>query len=248
MRPTIPARDMADSLALWLGFGSGQVEIVGNKFTSEAAITDTLDLANVHSLLRLDSAAVRQRIERLPWVETAAVARVFPDQIRVTISERKVFARWQNGDRTFLIDRTGRVLTPISAGSADHLPLVTGLGAPEAAATIVALLDSYPAIGQRLLSAERVDGRRWNLHIADGPTVLLPAEGEAAALERLARDGVLQRIAAMSGSLLDLRLVDRMVVGRSDAVAGPDAKAAVAQPDQRSAVPAAKEKQSAQRG
>lgn len=233
-------KEMADDLAISLGFGIAQVEISGNKFTTDIAINDTLDLANVRSLLRLDSAAVRQRIERLPWIEKASVARVFPDQIRINVTERKPFARWQRGERLYIVDRTGRVLTAIQSGISDDLPLVAGEGAAEAAAPLLALLDRQPGLAGRVLSAERIDGRRWSLHLADGPVVLLPSDGEAQALDRLVKDGVLKRVAAMSATLIDLRLADRVIIGRGEAEAAvmEDLRARVPQPERKPAQPA----------
>lgn len=248
-RPGLPISEIVDNLAVTFGFGISQVEITGHKFTFDASIHETLDLANVRSLLRFDSAAARQRIERLPWIETAAVTRVFPDQLRIAVTERTPLARWQRNDGMVLIDQTGRVLTSIQAGSVLHLPLVTGEGAAETAAAFLALIARHPAIAARLEATDRIDMRRWTLRLEGGPTLLLPAEGEAEALDRLAAVGVMQGIAAMSADIVDVRVPGRMIVHRGEARAPAPRTTRQFMGGENSATPAAaKEKQGAQRG
>jgi cell division protein FtsQ len=238
-----------DALAASIGFAIAQVEISGHTHTPESSIHDTLDLGNVRSLLRLDSAAVRERIERLPWIQTATVTRVFPDRLSISVTERTPSARWRRDDRIFLVDATGRVLTQIQPGSVPHLPLVSGEGAAEHAAAILAMIERYPAIAQRMEMAERIDGRRWTLRLEGGPAIQLPAEGEAAALERLAAAGVMQGLSAMSASTVDVRVSDRMAVRRGEPrVPAPVAVHPLPATEKPPAPAAVKEKHGAQRG
>lgn len=215
------AHEALDRIAAAVGLGIRQVEIRGHSFTSDRSIHDTLDLRNVRSLVSLDSKAVRARIERLPWVDTATVTRVFPDRLAIVISERRPLARWQRGERVHLIDATGRVLSAIQPHAADHLPLVAGEGAELAAGALLALLSGYPELAQRLDVAERIEGRRWSLKLAGGLTALLPTEGEPAALARLASADVLQGLAATSAATVDLRQPDRVIVRRGTSKPSP---------------------------
>jgi cell division protein FtsQ len=70
---------------------------------------------------RADLAEIKARIERLPFVKNAAVSRVLPDRILVTIEERvpAAIVRLKGGD--MLIDAEGRLLAPAS-GSDTNLP------------------------------------------------------------------------------------------------------------------------------
>jgi cell division protein FtsQ len=203
-----------DRAVVALGYGIAQVEITGHQFTTDSAIHDTLDLANTGSLLRFDSAAARGRIERLAWIDTARVTRVFPDRLQIAVTERKPFARWRRGTQEYLVDRTGRMLTAIRAGAAAHLPLVAGEGAAEVAEPLFTLLERYPEILARLDTAERIDGRRWTLRLETGPDLHLPADGEAQALARIAGAGVLLSASAITAASIDARAAGRMIVGR----------------------------------
>jgi cell division protein FtsQ len=106
--------------------------------------------------------------------------------------------------------------------SFSDLPLVVGAGAPASAAALLDALGAYPTIVSHVVAAVRVGGRRWNLHLANGCDVLLPEDGEPAALQLLA--GLQQAHALLDRPLqvIDMRLPDRLVV-RPRAEAGTDA-------------------------
>jgi len=247
VRHVAPLTEQLDAAANSLGFGIEQVELTGHAFTSDRSIFDTLDLANVQSMLRLDSAAVRQRIERLPWIDTASVSRLFPDRVVIAVTERRAFARWQNGGQTILIDRTGRELSAVAEGAAQELPLVTGEGAAEHAAALLALLARHPQI--RLDAADRIDSRRWTLRLQGSLTVHLPPEGEAAALERLAAVGAVQKLSALAPGVIDLRVPGRLIVRKMEGGAASTQERGSSSADGRSSGPAAsREPQRAERG
>ncbi len=188
------------------GLGLQQVAVSGYRFTSDRDIFDALDLDEARTLLTFDSRAAKERIERLPWIERASIERIIPDRLEVHVVERLPFAMWRAEGRTFLIDKSGRVLTAIAPGAMPALPRLAGKGAPHEAAALYALLAGHPAVRDRVKLAERVGGRRWRLHLADGGTIELPAAGEREALARaLARALALARYGIAQGSEIDLR-------------------------------------------
>jgi len=72
----------------------------------------------------------RKQLEAIPWVEHATVMRLLPDQIRVSIIERKPVAFVREGQQIGLVDRDGVLLTMPPAMMAQHsysFPVVTGL-------------------------------------------------------------------------------------------------------------------------
>lgn len=215
-RASRPLRETIDGLALSLGFGIAQVEITGHSFTTDAAINEALDLPSGSSMLSFDSATARRRIEQLPWIDTATVTRLLPDRLQIAVTERRAYARWQAADGTYLIDRTGRVLSALHTGGASHLPLVAGEGAPAAAEKLLQLVERYPAIASRLEAAERIDGRRWTLHLDGNLSIHLPAESEVVALDRVTSAGVTQGLSAMSATVVDVRVPSRMIVSRGN--------------------------------
>ena len=66
-----------------VGFGIDQVSLTGQRYTLDSDVFDALDLGNVKTFAALDTAAALKRIERIAWVDTAQITRVFPGMLNV---------------------------------------------------------------------------------------------------------------------------------------------------------------------
>ena len=71
------------------GFAVDQIKVVGNRQTSEIDVLDQLGLDGWTSLIGFDAEAARERIATLPWVEGAAVRKIYPHTLEVRIEERQ---------------------------------------------------------------------------------------------------------------------------------------------------------------
>jgi cell division protein FtsQ len=194
------------------GFAVSDVRVSGNGQVSDIDVLQALGLDGWTSLVGLDADAVREQVVALPWVESAAVRKVYPGTLEVAIAEKAPFAIWQHGDDLVVIESSGAPIAPFrNAGFAD-LPLVVGEGAAARAQAIVTKVAAHPALAAQVQGYVRVADRRWDLNLADGVTVKLPEAGEAGALDYLmaldAADGLLSRDVLA----IDLRLDDRVVV------------------------------------
>jgi cell division protein FtsQ len=194
------------------GFAVDQIKVTGNHETSEIDILGSLELDGWTSLIGFDVEAARERIATLPWIELAAVRKVYPNTLEVRVEERQAFALWQQGASVSVIERSGRMIAPYSGGKQGLLPLLIGDGAPAQAPVFLAKVDRFPELAARVKGYVRVSGRRWDLKLENGITVKLPETGEDKAIATLARldreDGLLARdIAAV-----DMRIAGRMVV------------------------------------
>jgi cell division protein FtsQ len=85
-------------------------------------------------------------------------------------------------------------------------------GAPEAAASFVALVSTQPELKSRVKIAIRRGERRWDLQLANGVGVRLPEEGAEAALAELVNLDREQKIFARDILSIDLRFANRYVV------------------------------------
>lgn len=94
------------------------------------------------NLLALDLTRIKRDLELVPLIETAAVERILPRTLRLTITEREpvaqvhVFESATNGlvaSRIFFIDQNGYVMTPLVIdgktvpASREWLPTITGV-------------------------------------------------------------------------------------------------------------------------
>ena len=216
-----PARSMAtqlDQLAWRVGLGIDHVEISGHRLQSDADILDAVDLPNVHSILLLDTAAIRARIERLPWIASATIERRLPNEVSITVTERAPFAVWRRGGRDVLIDRSGRELSAIGSGTALEVPRIEGQNASEDSTRLLDLVARLPEILNRLEYAERIAGRRWRLFLRGSTVVELPAEADAAALSMLVEPRAGGRLIDIDASTIDMSLLRRITVRRTGSV------------------------------
>lgn len=206
-----------ERLARFAGFGIDQVVLQGHRMSSDREIFDALDLANVRTFAALDSTAVKARIERLPWIDTAELSRVYPGRLEVRVTERTPYALWSRGDRRYLIDKSGRVLAAVGGEALPDLPRFAGEGAAGEAAGLMETVARYPDVAGRFAEAERVSERRWTLRLTNATTLVLPADNEVGALEMLARDGELRSLVARGGKVLDFRGPGRIAVRTEEA-------------------------------
>lgn len=186
--------------------------IEGRANTPEPLLRAAIGASNGDAILGFSVEQARARIEQLTWIEHATVERQLPDTLVIQVVERRPFAIWQHKGKFVLIDRAGQVVENQNAAEFRTLPLVVGLGAPAAAATLLDALTERPRIGTRVVAAVRVAQRRWNLHMKSGIDVLLPEGAEVAALERLEKLEQAQALLDRPLAVIDMRFPDKLVL------------------------------------
>ncbi len=194
------------------GFELREMKLKGQKQTSDSAIIAAVGLAPGVTLLGLDVASARVRLEALPWVHTATVRKELPDTLSVEIEEREAYARWRYHGEEVLISADGAVLADDVPSQFRSLPLVAGHNANEAVREIRAVLEAHPEIDRRTAAAIFVNERRWDLRLVNGATVRLPADDPDRSLVRLASLEAEGAILDVGRVVIDMRLPDRTTV------------------------------------
>lgn len=205
------------------GFGVAEVLVVGRVETPPGRILAALDVREGSPLLAFSPAAARERLLALGWVRNARVERRFPNVVYVHLEERLPAAIWQNAGALTLVDETGAEIGDEAVSRFSSLPVIVGPDAPEQFAALFATLESRPEMLEHVTAAIRVGGRRWNLRLDNGMTVLLP-ENDVARAWRLFADAA-RDSALMERDLvhIDLRIHDRLVLRlRPTALQAPD--------------------------
>ena len=194
------------------GFAVDQIKVVGNQHTSEIDILDKLELNGWTSLVGLDVEAARERIATLPWIEVAAVRKVYPHTLEIRIDERQAFALWQQGATLNVIERSGRIIAPFAGGDLAKLPLIVGSGAPDHAPDLVARIGKFPELAARVKGYIRVGDRRWDIRLENGVTVKLPETDIDSALASLVKMDRENGLIGRDIVSVDLRISDRVAV------------------------------------
>jgi len=166
------------------------VERVSVRGLHNASADDVRRIVNPHlgrSLVHVDLEDVRAEVEALGWVKHAAVARLLPDTLHVSVIERDPIAIWQNDGALRLIDADGAVVAPVRLDQRSDLLLVVGEGADVEAAAFLDSVAPYAEVRKRLVAAVRSGQRRWTLRMRGGASVKLPESGQDEALRVLAQ-------------------------------------------------------------
>ena len=108
----------------------------------------------------------RKELEQIPWIQSATVMRLLPDQIRVSVVERQPVAFVRNGRQIGLVDAHGVLLGMSPSAMAAHhysFPVLTGVDpgdSLEARATRV-------AVYMRLMSDLDSTGHHYSQNISE---------------------------------------------------------------------------------
>jgi cell division protein FtsQ len=213
------AKEARDTAANSVGFRITEISLSGEKEVSREDVLRTAGVTGRASLLFLDAGAARARLLANPWIADAAVLKLYPDRLQITITERQAYALWQVNGRVNVIAADGTVLEPIVEDRYLGLPLVVGRGAERQAKDFVGLIDRHPDIRSALQASILVAERRWNLRLTNGVDVRLPETNVEAALDRLVKLDRDKKLLSRDITAIDLRLPDRVTVRLSDAAA-----------------------------
>ena len=131
----------------------------------------------------VDVAKVRARILDEPWVFDAAVRRVWPDTIRVSIREQAAVARW--GEYA-LLNKFADIFVPDASEIPSNLVVLDGpLGTEtEILARYFSMQGKLDEVGLQVGRIHLSERRSWVVDIKGGATLLI---GRHAVAERLGR-------------------------------------------------------------
>jgi cell division protein FtsQ len=213
------AKGARDVGANTLGFRIAKISITGEKEVSREEVLTTAGVTGHASLLFLDADAARAQLMANPWIADAALLKLYPDRLQITITERQAFALWQKDGRLSVIADDGTVLEPFVENRYLNLPLVVGTGAQREAKDFLSVVDRYPDIRSAVRASIFVAERRWDLRLSNGIDVQLPEGNIADALDRLVALDRDKKLLSRDITTVDLRLPDRVTVRLSDAAA-----------------------------
>jgi cell division protein FtsQ len=164
-----------------------------------AAVHDQLET----SFFAVDVGQVREAVDKLPWVRSSSVERVWPGALSVRVWERDAFARWNEDS---LLDTDAHAFTPRAADIPTGLPQLGGVAGHEAEVKAAWKRMSEPLAGTALaLTGLSMDARgEWTGHAANGVELRLGTDAPDRHLALLT--GVVQR--ELGGRWADVQYID----------------------------------------
>ncbi len=110
--------------------GSSNIQAAGLTQVSRAEMLPVFGEDIGKNIFFIHLSERRKQLEQIPWVQSATVMRLLPDQIRINIVERTPIAFVRQGQQVELVDADGVLLSmPASKMTQHHysFPVVTGI-------------------------------------------------------------------------------------------------------------------------
>jgi cell division protein FtsQ len=163
--------------------GAGNIQATGLTEVSRAEMLPVFGEDIGRNVFFVPLAERRKQLEEIPWVEHATVMRLLPDQIRVSVVERKPVAFVREGAQIGLVDASGVLLSMPAAMMAQHhysFPVVTGIDARDP----LPARRTRMAVYQRLLAELDANNQHLSEQISEidmvdpeDARVLMPEQG-----------------------------------------------------------------------
>jgi cell division protein FtsQ len=232
-------------LLLGLGYGTYELSLRALPYADQPIATISVegDLSYVNqqavqqriapyanaSFFSVDLLSLRQELELMPWIASAQVRRVWPDQLIVRLEEQLPIARW--GDEA-LLNNQGEAFAPLELADYPHLPQLYG---PQRAQQQV--MQQYQVLSQMLrpmgFSVAKLELRErgsWFLSTGQGIELLL---GRDHLVEKMRRFTAIYDKALKEQQTniarIDLRYANGLAVAWREPVAPTAAATAVVQ-------------------
>ena len=160
-------------LKTWLGSdgrfridGAGNIKATGLTEVSRAEMLPVFGEDIGRNIFFVPLSERRRQLEEIPWIQSATVMRLLPDQIQVSVVERQPVAFTRQGQQIGLVDANGILLTMPAAMMAQRhysFPVVTGVGAHDPLSARKARMAVY----QRLLADLDASGQKLSTQISE---------------------------------------------------------------------------------
>jgi cell division protein FtsQ len=217
-----------------------RITVSGNVRLSPGQVQQLADGLRGRHILTVDLARYRRAILASPWVADAALRRVLPSTIEISVIERRPFGISRMGTRLFLIDRQGTVIDEFGPQYAEFdLPIIDGLlrtprkGEPaidaaraQLAAQVIDSVSGNPRLARRLSQIDVNDAHNAVVLLDDDPALLYL--GEERFRERLQSyvevAGTLRERASADIDYVDLRFGQRVFMKPRGRVTGTTGK------------------------
>jgi cell division protein FtsQ len=216
---------IGDFLARAVGFDIAIVTISGQVEMREPEILADAGISPKNSLLFLDVAQARARLEAIPLIKQVSVRKLYPNQIIIDLVERTPSAIWQKDGQVKTISADGAIIDDMRDQRFAALPFVVGEGANERLAEFNALLNASEELRPKIRAGVLIGERRWNLKMTSGVDVKLPEVNPLAAMATLLRLQRQSRILDRDVLSLDLRVDGKVFARLSEDAAAARAEA-----------------------
>jgi cell division protein FtsQ len=177
-----------------------EIEVLGAQRVGREQILEVMSADIGRNVFFIPLDRRRGQIEEIPWVESAAVSRMLPNRLRVSVRERVPVAFAKIGSKIHLVDAHGMVMELPPAGAPSEgdefsFPVILGISDSEPPSERVARMKVFTSLVQELDSSGAHYSRNLSeVDLSDPEDVkITTADGDAEVLIHLGSSDFLGR-------------------------------------------------------
>ena len=168
------------------GFIIKNIEISGVNHLNKNDIIKIINAYNDLNIFNVNIKNIYKEIKNNTWIKKASIEIIYPNTIKILLTEKKPIAIWQNRYGNSLITKSGDVIFEKNLEKfKNYLPIVIGQNAHKNAHSILNILGINKDFVKNIWSLTYVNERRWDVHFNQGLTIKLPSESIAKAWEKV---------------------------------------------------------------
>ena len=168
------------------GFIIKNIEISGVNHLNKNDIIKIINAYNDLNIFNVNIKNIYKEIKNNTWIKKASIEIIYPNTIKILLTEKKPIAIWQNRYGNSLITKSGDVIFEKNLEKfKNYLPIVIGQNAHKNAHSILNILGINKDFFKNIWSLTYVNERRWDVHFNQGLTIKLPSKSIAKAWEKV---------------------------------------------------------------
>ena len=179
---------------------------------TKSTLGDDKYLTKGDPLLNIDLENIQTKLNKMEWVESSTVERLFPSALSIRVVERVPVALWQSNGKMKLIDTNGEIINIDNIGDFSDLIIIVGNEAPSHANHIFQVINKEPELAKRVSSLIFISKRRWNVRLFNDIEIKLPEDNPQKAWSEIARMQKEALVLDSDISTIDMRLEDKVFI------------------------------------
>ena len=168
------------------GFIIKNIEILGVKHLDKNDILKIISTYKNINIFNVNINNIYREIKNNTWIKKASIEIIYPNTIKILLTEKKPIAIWQNRYGNSLITKSGDLISEKNLEKfKSYLPIIIGQNAHKNVHSILNILSSNQDFVKNIWSLTFVNERRWDVHFNQGLTIRLPSENVKKAWEKV---------------------------------------------------------------
>lgn len=188
------------------GFVIKNIEIQGIKHLNKDDLLKVVSSYNDINIFSINVQKLYKEISNNTWVKRGSIKIVYPNTIKIFLTEKEPVAIWQDKFGNKLISKSGDFILEKNLNNfKNYLPIIIGKNAHKNISPIFKILNLQKEFVKNVWSLTYVNERRWDVHFKQGLTIRLPSNKVREAWQKVAYLNENFRILKIGLTEIDLR-------------------------------------------